>query len=66
LPNRDTWVSTFYMSPEGKARMMYKVYDGNLVEIDKMLDRLLETGYLSKDSLKRFYAKIDELRSQQQ
>jgi hypothetical protein len=66
LPNRDTWVSTFYMSPEGKAKMMYKVYDGNLVEIDKMLDRLLEAGYLGRESIERFYAKIDELKSQQQ
>jgi hypothetical protein len=61
LPNRNAWVSTFHMSPEGKAKMMYKLYSGDLVEIDKALDRLLEANYMSKDGLKRFYNKVEEL-----
>lgn len=65
LPNRSAWVSMFHTTPEAKAKHFYQLYKGS-GEGYKILDKLLDVGYLGDEGEDRFWEEIDKLKQMRQ
>lgn len=67
LPHRSSWSSLFHTTPKFKAKDFYKIWKAESSPAERSalneeLDRLLDAGYVGKESEGRFFDVLDDLR----